>query len=141
MAKTLVRRLASWTLLSCIAFAVATMAQPVVSADDPAPPKTTAKKKEKAKAPKARHRLPQYFGDVVKDEEQREKIFQIQDEYQPKIDELWAQLKALINERNKKIDAVLTPEQKTQIDEAKVKAKAKRRAKQPKNEPPAEPKQ
>ena len=140
MAKTLVRRLASWTLLGCITFAVATMTQPVVSAEDPPPAKTTTKKHEKAKAPKARHRLPPHYGGVVKDQEQREKIYKIQDEYQPKIEELRAQLKALVKEQKEKIDAVLTPEQKKQIEDAKAKAKAKRKAKQPKKEPPAKPK-
>ncbi|MBU4271333.1 MAG: hypothetical protein KKE86_12615 [Planctomycetes bacterium] len=137
MTRTLVRRLACWTLLGCLAFAVTTVAQPVLSAEDKAPAKPTTKKKEKAKAKKGRHRLPPYFGDVVGDE-QREKIYKIQDEYRPKIEALRAELKALVKERDEKIEAVLTPEQKQQIDEARAEAKAKRKANQPKPKKPAD---
>ncbi len=135
MTKTIVRRLACWTLLGCLAFAVTTVAQPVLSAEDKAPAKTTTKKKERAKAKKGRHRLPHYFKDVVGDE-QREKIYNIQDEYRPKIAALRAELKALVKERDEKIEAVLTPEQKRQIDEARAEAKAKRKAKKAETKKP-----
>ena len=135
MTKTIVRRLACWTLLGCLAFAVTTVAQPVLSAEDKAPAKTTTKKKERAKAKKGRHGLPHYFKDVVGDE-QREKIYNIQDEYRPKIAALRAEWKALVKERDEKIEAVLTPEQKRQIDEARAKAKAKRKAKKAETKKP-----
>lgn len=128
MTKTIMRRLACWTLLGCLAFAVTTVSQPVLSAEDKAPAKTTTKKKERAKAKKGHHRLPPYFKDVVGDK-QREKIYKIQDECRPKIAALQAELKTLVKERNEKIEAVLTPEQKRQIDEARAEAKAKRKAK------------
>ena len=135
MTKTIVRRLACWTLLGCLAFAVTTVAQPVLSAEDKAPAKTTTKKKERAKTKKGRHRLPHYFKDVVGDE-QREKIYNIQDEYRPKIAALKAEWKALAKERDEKIEAVLTPEQKRQIDEARAEAKAKRKAKKAETKKP-----
>lgn len=135
MTKTIVRRLACWTLLGCLAFAVTTVAQPVCSAENMAPAKTTTKKKERAKVKKGRHRLPRYFRDVVGDE-QREKIYNIQDEYRPKIAALKAEWKALLKERDEKIEAVLTPEQKRQIDEARAEAKAKRKAKKAETKKP-----
>ena len=135
MTKTIVRRLACWTLLGCLAFAVTTVAQPVLSAEDKAPAKPTTKKKEQAKVKKGRHRLPHYFRDVVGDE-QREKIYKIQDEYRPKIEALRTELKALRKERDEKIEAVLTSEQKRQIDEARAEAKAKRKANKPRPRKP-----
>ena len=135
MTKTIVRRLACWTLLGCLAFAVTTVAQPVLSAEDKASAKSTIKKKEKAKAKKGRHRLPHYFRDVV-DDEQREKIYKIQDEYRPKIETLRAELQALLKERNEKIEALLTPEQKRQIAQARAEAKAKRKANKPRPRKP-----
>jgi len=88
---------------------------------------------EVVKPKKPHGKLPAYYAKVVTPE-QREQIIKIQKEYQPKIDALQAQLKALINERNEKIEALLTPEQKKQIEEATAAARAKRK----KFQPPAE---
>lgn len=79
-----------------------------------------------AKPKKPCGQLPAYYAKVVTPE-QREQIIKIQEEYQPRIEALEAQLRALINERNEKIEAVLTPEQKKQIEEAKAAAKAKKK--------------
>ena len=135
MAKSFVRRLACWTLLGCLTVAVATVAQPVLGVEGKAPATETTKKKIKVKVRKGHHRLPNYYAIVVGDE-QREKIYNIQDEYRPKIEALRAELKVLLKERNEKIEAVLTPEQKQQIDEARAEAEAKRKANKPKPRKP-----
>jgi Spy/CpxP family protein refolding chaperone len=68
-----------------------------------------------------RHRLPLHYAQVVT-EEQKQKILKIQDEYQPKIE-------ALEKERDAKIAALLTPEQKQKIEEVSGKAKREKAAK------------
>lgn len=136
MTKTIVRRLTCWTLLGCLAFAVTTVAQPVLNAEDKAPAKPTMKKEEKAKTQKSHHRLPHYFRDVV-DDEQRAKIYKIQDEYGPKIEALWAKLKALRNERDAKIKALLTPEQKNEVAQARAKAMVQRKPSKPSPKKPS----
>ncbi len=73
----------------------------------------------------ARGRLPAYFSQVVS-EEQRQKIYQIQEDYRPKLESLELQRRALLKERNEKIAALLTAEQKKQIKDAATKAKRKR---------------
>ena len=76
---------------------------------------------------RGRH-LPPYYSQVV-DEKQREEISKIQDEYEPKIEDLQKQIDALKKERDEKIAAVLTPEQKKQVEEARTKAKTNRKSK------------
>jgi Spy/CpxP family protein refolding chaperone len=88
---------------------------------------------------KGRRALPAHYGPYVT-EEQKEKILKIQDEYGPKIDALNEQIKTLKKERDDKIAAVITPEQKKQIDEAAAAAKAKRKGATPAPAPkPTEP--
>ncbi len=135
MVWTMARRLACWTTLLSIAVAFAAVERPALSADGKAPIK---KKLGKG------HRLPFYYADVINDK-QRGEIYKIQEEYQPKIAALKAQLEALEKERNEKIAAVLTPGQKKQIEEAAAKAKEKRQARdvqpaKPPEKAPAEPK-
>ena len=84
-----------------------------------------------------RGRLPNYYGRVV-DEKQRQCIYQIQREYAPRIDFLKGQLAALIAERDKKVAAVLTPQQLNKVEQFRAEAKAKRaRAKAAKPQPAA----
>jgi hypothetical protein len=90
-------------------------------AETPVPEDAKPKKRE------FRGRLPAYYNRVV-DEEQRAKIYAIQREYAPKIDALKAQLEALTAERNEKVVAVLTPEQRTTVEKLRAEAKAKRAA-------------
>ncbi|MGQ9576219.1 MAG: hypothetical protein ACUVUC_12955 [Thermoguttaceae bacterium] len=78
------------------------------------------------KSPSAR--LPNYYRQVVSPE-QRDKILQIQKDYAPKIKALQDQLDALIKERNQKIEAVLTPQQRAKIEQLKAAAKKTREAK------------
>lgn len=74
-----------------------------------------------------RGRLPAHYGKVVT-EEQRTAIYKIQEEYRPKIEALKAQLEAIEKQRDEKIAAVLTPEQKKQIEQAITQGKEKRAA-------------
>ncbi|MBN1588669.1 MAG: hypothetical protein JW888_04065 [Pirellulales bacterium] len=89
----------------------------------PAAGKTAVKQKRKTTASDAR--LPNHFRTVVT-EEQRQKIYAVQREYGPRLRELRSQLRALSEERNAKIDAILTPEQRKQIADLKEAAKKKR---------------
>ena len=90
--------------------------------------------------------MPAHYASVV-NEKQREEIYKIQEEYQPKIAALQKQLKALKKERDEKISAVLTAEQRKQVEEAAAKAKNvpvvpkdDKPAKEEPPLPPAEPK-
>ena len=74
------------------------------------------------------HQLPTYYASVV-DQEQRAKIYQIQDEYAPKIASLKAELESLTTERDTKVAAVLNAEQRAKVEAMKAEAKNKRLAK------------
>lgn len=79
----------------------------------------------RADAKTPRGRLPSYYAQVVT-QEQREAIYKIQAEFAPKIQALDLQLKAIKAERDKKVLAVLTPEQRKLVEETAAKAKAGR---------------
>jgi Spy/CpxP family protein refolding chaperone len=87
--------------------------------------------------------LPAHYAQVI-DEKQRDEIYKIQEEYQPKIEALQSQLNALKKERDEKISAVLTAEQKKQVDQAAAKRKSKdapsaKPVEQPPTNPPTAP--
>ena len=125
MKRTRMGQLACWTTLILLAVAFSMAERPAWGAEDKAPVK-------KILGRKGRH-LPARYASVV-DEKQREEIYKIQEEYQPKIQALQEQLKALKKERDEKISAVLTAEQKKRVEEAAAKAKAV-----PKDVEPAKP--
>jgi hypothetical protein len=83
--------------------------------EDP-PPAADAAKKARPSG-----RLPKYYAAVV-NQVQREEIYRIQEEYEPKIKALQAQLDAMKKEKDQKIESVLTPEQKKKIEEAGIAA-------------------
>ena len=115
-------QLACWTTLILLGSAFAMAERPVWGAEGQVPVKKVLRKKGR--------RLPAHFASGV-NEKQREEIYKIQEEYQPKIDALYAQIKALKKERDDKIAAVLTAEQKAAADKAaadKAKAKADKKA-------------
>jgi Spy/CpxP family protein refolding chaperone len=91
--------------------------------------KSTGKKAKGEKSAKPRGRLPAYFSDVVT-EEQRDKIYAIQKECEPRINELKRDLEALTKARDEKINALLTPEQKSKIEDRKAEAKKDREKKE-----------
>ena len=115
-----------WAALASLAVLLGGAASPAIGQDE----KPAAKKAAAKKAKKPRGRLPAYYGEVV-NEKQRETIYKIQAEYKSKIDALKAELAALMKERNKKVAAVLTPEQAKKVKELKAKAKAERAKKRP----------
>jgi hypothetical protein len=120
MMTTFAARLAWWTTLVVLMVGTVGAEQP----DKGAKRGQTAEKSEARK----RHRLPAHYAAIV-NEKQREAIYQIQDEYQPRIDRLQKQLDALKGELDGKISALLTAEQKKQFEDAKARAKANRKAK------------
>jgi Spy/CpxP family protein refolding chaperone len=128
MKRTFARRVLCWAALASLAVAFASVDQPVLGADAPV----------KKMLSKRSRRLPANYAPVVT-EEQREKIFKIQEEYQAKIAPLETQLKELRKERDDKIAAVLTAEQKKKIEEAAAKAKEKKAAKPAETTPAAPP--
>lgn len=95
--------------------------------ETPVAPATTDKEKT-SRRKRSNHQLPPYYAAVV-DEQQRAKIYQIQDEYAPKLSSLKAQLEALTAERNEKTVAVLNEEQRAKVETLKAEAKRKREAK------------
>jgi Spy/CpxP family protein refolding chaperone len=127
-------RALGWTgllaAISCLSVARLGLSAEEATTEKKAPP--TAKAKE-PKSPY--HRLPPYYGQVVTPE-QRKQIYAIQDEYGPKIDALRKQLEALMAERDAKIAALLTEEQRKELARLQEEAKAKRQPKE-KTAPPA----
>ena len=121
-------RALGWTgllaAISCLSAARLGLSAEEAPAEKKAPPAA------KAKEPKSPyHRLPPYYGQVVSPE-QRKQIYAIQDEYGPKIDALRKQLEALISERDAKIAAVLTEEQRKELARLQEEARAKRQPKE-----------
>lgn len=75
---------------------------------------------------KARGRLPAYYNQVI-DGQQREKIYAIQQQYEPKISSLKAELQALQDKLDAEMEGVLTPEQLSKVKELTEAAKQKRK--------------
>ena len=74
-----------------------------------------------------RGRLPAYYGRVVT-AEQRKQIYEIQAKYHEKILELQRQLQELIAKRDAEVEAVLTPEQKAEVERMRREARQRRRS-------------
>jgi hypothetical protein len=125
------RQLVGWVMPIAFMTGFLMVDRHVWAADGKAPIKKILSKKG--------NRLPAHYASVV-NEKQREAIYKIQEEYQPKIESLQKQLKALKKQRDEKISAVLTAEQKKQVEEAAAKTKnAPKDAKPAKEEPPLPP--
>ena len=84
-----------------------------------------ADSKASAAAKKAQNRLPNNFAKLDLADDQKQKIRDIQASYDPKIDELQAQLKALKEKEQTEVEAVLTPDQLKQLTTIKAEAKKK----------------
>jgi hypothetical protein len=115
MKRTMTGQLACWTTLILLGITSATLEPFAFAAEAQKPTKKLAKRVR---------RLPPRYAAVV-DEKQREEIYKIQEEYQPKIELIENQLKALKKERDQKIAAVLTAEQRKQVEETTTKEKHK----------------
>jgi hypothetical protein len=88
-------------------------------------PASAANTSAKASQDTFRPRLPVYYARVV-DEKQRQKIYDIQRKYHPQIEALQKQLEELIAKRNAEIEAVLTPQQKAEIEKLRQEAATRR---------------
>lgn len=96
-------------------------------------PTTIGQEKEKEpaktrKAERAKRRLPNFYSDIVTDE-QRKKIYEIQEKYEKQLNDLNEQLLALTKKQSDEIEAVLSDEQKSRIEEARTAAAGKRKKK------------
>jgi len=110
--------------LLALAFMLPAWLDPVI-----AQPKADAAKAEKqAKRAPVKGRLPAYYSQIVTDG-QRQRIYQIQASYNPKIEALQAQIVALEAQRDEEIRAVLSPVQQRQLDARIAEAQAKKEAK------------
>ena len=97
--------LAACTLICC------GIGDPGVLAQDEAP-SATAKETEARRGP-----LPFYYGKLGMSDEQREAAYDVMDAYDTKIEALKQQMKALMQEREEKLKATLTPGQKLRLQE------------------------
>jgi hypothetical protein len=88
---------------------------------DEGKPETKAKK-ERAEM---RGPLPLYYRSVV-DGIQKEQMYKICDTYEPKLDELRKQMKALEDKRDAEMEALLRPDQKEKVKQLSEEAKQKR---------------
>ncbi len=86
------------------------------------------KKSAEKKTEKPKGRLPAYYSDVVSDE-QKERIYGIQEKYSKELKALNEELLALTKKQNDEIEAVLTAEQKVKVDAARDAAIAKKKKK------------
>ena len=120
-------RIALCTMLASLAIVLACLDRPTTGQDKEAAAKPVAAKKAK----KFQGRLPNFYRQVV-DQKQRQTIYKIQAEYAPRIADLKAQLDALTKERDQKVAAVLTPEQRKRVEDLNAAAKAKREQKKKK---------
>ncbi len=134
MTRSRFRHALAWLSVALMATAIVVVGPPgasrnPVSAKQASAEQPAAETPAEAPVPEAkkkfRPRLPNYYGRVV-DEEQRQKIYGVQKEYFPRIEALKAQLAALTAERDKKIEAVLTPEQRKDVEKLRAEAKQKR---------------
>jgi hypothetical protein len=125
-----------WTGLATLTVLAAGLGNPAFAQKKAADGDKTkaAAGEKKAKAP--RGRLPAYYTEVV-DEKQREAIYKIQQECEPKIAELRTQLEKLTKERDAKVAALLTPEQQKKVADLQAAAKIKRDEKKPADKTPA----
>ncbi|MEK6261427.1 MAG: hypothetical protein AABP62_22745 [Planctomycetota bacterium] len=96
-----------------------------------APAKEAAAEKKEDKKPV--NRLPANYGKLGLTDAQRDKVYAINDKYEPQLDALEEQLKTLRAKRTSETEAVLTAEQKKVLkditEDAKEKAATKAKAK------------
>ncbi len=92
---------------------------------------------QKAADKARRQRLPNYYAQVVTDE-QREEIYTIQDEYTPQITKLRQQLKTLIEKRDGAIEKVLTAKQRQEVEKLRADAAARRSGEKTATDGPSE---
>ncbi len=117
-------------VLICSALAFAIVAPNLISANADDEKKPTAKKgKDKATKTakgKARNRLPAQYGKLNLSGEQRDKIYAVQAKYRSEFAELQKQFRELRAKQDGEIQAVLSDNQKKELDELLSQAKKAR---------------
>jgi Spy/CpxP family protein refolding chaperone len=104
--------------------------------------KSVSKKEAVSKkdaAEKVTGRLPNNYGRLGLSDAQRQNIYKIQAKYQEEIEALTKQLEALRQKRDSEIEAVLTAEQKTKLQELQAESAKKKASTKPKAEPEGTP--
>lgn len=86
-----------------------------IAADPATPPKEEARHKP----------LPTYFGMLGVSDEQKEKLYAVQDEYETRLEKLREELKLMVRERDKKMESLLTAGQKLRLKELRDQARQK----------------
>jgi len=133
MGRSRIGRLSLWAMAALVAAALVTGDTMAVVAQEPAAPASGVAAKESAATegtvPKRRSeprgRLPAYYGEVI-DNQQREKIYDIQSRILQQISQLQQQIAQLEQQRDAEVVAVLTAEQAAKVKELTEAAKAKR---------------
>jgi len=92
-----------------VAAGLLAVCSPWVAGDDPP--------KAKEPAAKMRGQLPQNWGKLGLSEEQKQKVYTVQNEYKAKIDALRRQVTELQTQERKDMENVLTDAQKTRLRE------------------------
>jgi Spy/CpxP family protein refolding chaperone len=76
-----------------------------------------AQDKTKDQPGKARGQLPQNWSKLGLNDEQKQKVYRVQNDYRPKIDELQKQITDLRDKERREMEAVLTDAQKARLRE------------------------
>jgi hypothetical protein len=107
-----------------------TNSSPSKSVDAPAPTDNTGPSKSTAKSspPDPAHRVPPGYADLELTDQQKERIYKIQAEFHPKIQDLHQRLDKLQADRKAECEAVLTAQQKRLLSEHVREQEQKRKA-------------
>jgi len=100
------------------------------SAEAPAPTDSTSTSKSTAKSspPDPTHRVPSGYADLGLTDQQKERIYKIQAEYHPKIQDSQKRLDKLQSDRKTECEAILTAPQKRLLGEHLREQEQKRKA-------------
>lgn len=102
-------------LLACVLVGGVALQISLVTAQEKAP--------QKAGAEERRGLLPFYFGKLAVSDDQRDKLYALQGEYEKKLESLRAEIKRTEQERDRKMEELLTPGQKLRLQELREEAK------------------
>src|SRR5690242_4707846 len=87
----------------------------------PAPAAAGQKAKADASTPD-KNRLPSNYGKLSLTDEQRTKLYEVQDQYEPELSDLQARLAEIRKKRDAELQKLLTPEQRTRLEELRAAA-------------------
>ncbi len=128
------RRIAGAVLVAFVACGL------VWAQDAPKPgAKPTAANQAGQAGEKLTGRLPNNYAKVGVTDEQRQKIYALQKQYDDQIDALMKQVEELRQKRDKELEKVLTPEQREKLKALNDATDAKKAAAKPKTEPEKKP--